>query len=68
MIVVVGLGNIGSEYNNTYHNMGFSVLNRFAEKNGFVFNKNKFSGSVAEGMYKGEKVTQAERHNKKQPE
>ena len=56
MIVVVGLGNIGSEYNNTYHNMGFSVLNRFAEKNGFVFNKNKFSGSVAEGMYKGEKV------------
>ena len=37
MIVVVGLGNIGSEYNNTYHNMGFSVLNRFAEKNGFVF-------------------------------
>ncbi len=56
MIIIVGLGNVGSEYDNTYHNMGFNVVNKFAEKNGFVFNKTKFSGSVAEGMFNGEKV------------
>ncbi len=56
MIVIVGLGNVGSEYDNTYHNMGFSVLNKFAAKNGFTFNKSKFSGTIAEGVFNGEKV------------
>lgn len=56
MIAIVGLGNIGSSYEKTYHNMGFVVVSKFAQKNGFTFSKNKYSGVVAEGMYEGEKV------------
>jgi PTH1 family peptidyl-tRNA hydrolase len=32
---VIGLGNPGREYQNTRHNIGFAVLDRFAEQNGF---------------------------------
>lgn len=56
MIVIVGLGNVGSAYDNTYHNMGFRAVDEFARKNGFIFNKSKFSGTIAEGMFEGEKV------------
>lgn len=56
MIAIVGLGNIGSSYEKTYHNMGFVVVSKFAQKNGFTFSKNKYSGVVAEGMYEGEKI------------
>ena len=56
MIAIVGLGNIGDSYANTYHNMGFMVLDRFAKNNGLVFSKNKFNGMVAEGMVSNEKV------------
>ena len=30
--LVVGLGNPGKEYNNTRHNMGFSVIDEIAKK------------------------------------
>lgn len=56
MIAVVGLGNIGENYENTYHNCGFRAINCFAEKNGFKFTKNKYSGQVAEGVFNGKKV------------
>jgi PTH1 family peptidyl-tRNA hydrolase len=35
--LIVGLGNIGSEYANTRHNIGFDVVNAFAKKHGGVF-------------------------------
>lgn len=56
MIAIVGLGNIGDSYTNTYHNMGFMVLDRFAKNNGLTFSKNKFNGTIAEGVVNGEKV------------
>lgn len=56
MIAIVGLGNIGKNYENTYHNMGFMVIDAFAKKHGITFNKNKFSGTVGEGQINGEKV------------
>ncbi len=56
MIAIIGLGNIGSSYEKTYHNMGFVTVTKFAEKNGFTFSKNKYHGVIAEGMYNGEKV------------
>ena len=56
MIAIVGLGNPGKNYENTVHNMGYMTIDYFAEKNGFKFTKNKFSGKVAEGVFKGEKV------------
>ncbi len=34
MKLVIGLGNIGKEYENTRHNVGFMCLDRFAEKHG----------------------------------
>ena len=56
MIVIVGLGNPGKNYENTVHNLGFMALDKFAEKHDLVFSKNKYSGKVAEGNLKGEKV------------
>ncbi len=38
MKLIVGLGNIGSEYEKTNHNAGFMVLDSVAEKLGFRFN------------------------------
>lgn len=34
-VLVVGLGNIGKEYIDTRHNIGFNILDYFAEKNEF---------------------------------
>ena len=34
-VLVVGLGNIGDEYDNTRHNIGFMALDDFAERNSF---------------------------------
>jgi len=39
MKLIVGLGNPGKEYDKTYHNLGFMVLNKLASKFGVVFNK-----------------------------
>lgn len=39
MKLIVGLGNIGNEYDKTNHNAGFMVLDAVAESLGFSFNK-----------------------------
>jgi PTH1 family peptidyl-tRNA hydrolase len=56
MKLIVGLGNPGSEYRNTRHNIGFITVEYLAEKLGIEFNKNKFFASIGEGFYQGEKV------------
>lgn len=35
MITIIGLGNPGEQYKNTRHNVGFMVIDKFAEKNNF---------------------------------
>ena len=50
--LIVGLGNIGAEYANTRHNIGFKVLDFIANKEGASFNDLKF-GAVAELKIKG---------------
>jgi len=35
MIIIIGLGNPGAKFKNTRHNVGFMVLDSFAEKNNF---------------------------------
>lgn len=50
--LIVGLGNIGEEYKDTRHNIGFEVLDAMAEQFGAVFNDRRF-GAVCEIKYKG---------------
>ena len=50
--LIVGLGNIGSEYANTRHNIGFKVLDYLAQKEGISFQTVKL-GEVAELKIKG---------------
>ena len=54
--LVVGLGNPGSKYENTRHNMGFLALDILAEKEKFKFNKLRFKAWTATAELGGEKV------------
>ena len=54
--LVVGLGNPGSKYENTRHNMGFLALDILAEKEKFKFNKLRFKAWTAAAELGGEKV------------
>ncbi|GHT32498.1 peptidyl-tRNA hydrolase [Bacteroidia bacterium] len=51
--LIVGLGNIGDEYKNTRHNIGFKILDTFAEVSNIVFAEQRY-GSVAECRLKGQ--------------
>lgn len=53
--LIVGLGNIGSEYANTRHNIGFEILDAFAEASNFVFEHNQLA-YTAMASYKGRKL------------
>jgi PTH1 family peptidyl-tRNA hydrolase len=50
--LIVGLGNIGAEYVNTRHNIGFKILDYFAKKEAFSFQTVKL-GALAEYKFKG---------------
>lgn len=53
--LIVGLGNIGVEYINTRHNIGFKILDAFAQSEGVNFSTQKL-GDVAELKIKGKTV------------
>jgi len=50
--LIVGLGNIGAEYVNTRHNIGFKILDHLAKKESLSFETAKL-GAVAEYKVKG---------------
>jgi len=50
--LIAGLGNIGSEYSNTRHNIGFMVLDALTKASNISFNDARY-GSVAELKHKG---------------
>ena len=53
--LVAGLGNIGPEYELTRHNMGFMVLDAWAQASNTVFRTERY-GDVAEISFKGRKL------------
>ena len=53
--LIVGLGNIGTEYVNTRHNIGFKILDYLANKENVSFNSVKL-GDLAEIKIKGKSV------------
>ncbi|MDR0773862.1 MAG: aminoacyl-tRNA hydrolase [Rickettsia sp.] len=56
-IVVVGLGNIGKEYQNTRHNVGFTAVEHLSEYYKFSWNtKAKFHVELAQGIIGGHKL------------
>lgn len=56
MKLIVGLGNPGHEYENTRHNMGFIIIEKFAEKNNVKIDKKKFNGLYNDIVVEGEKI------------
>ena len=50
--LITGLGNIGDEYKNTRHNIGFMVLDALADASKTVFKQERY-GSVAYVKFKG---------------
>ena len=50
--LIVGLGNIGADYANTRHNIGFKILDFFAKKESLSFETVKL-GMLAEFKFKG---------------
>ncbi|WP_293889865.1 aminoacyl-tRNA hydrolase [Flavobacterium sp.] len=53
--LIVGLGNIGAEYINTRHNIGFKIVDYVASKQGVSFETAKL-GAVTEYTIKGRKL------------
>ena len=50
--LIVGLGNIGSKYENTRHNIGFKILDTLVDKENITFETKKL-GDIARFRYKG---------------
>ena len=54
--LVVGLGNIGAQYEKTRHNAGFMALDRIAEKYGARVNNARFHALVGEATINNHRV------------
>ena len=56
MFLIVGLGNVGKEYDNTRHNIGFQAIDYIAAKYNIDINRIKFKGIYGDGIIEGNKV------------
>lgn len=56
MVIIVGLGNIGKEFENTYHNIGFMVVDKLAQKLSASFSVAQDKCMVAKTFYNGQSV------------
>ena len=53
--LIVGLGNIGEEYQNTRHNIGFNILDALAKASNIVFKDGRY-GATANMSLKGRQL------------
>lgn len=56
MKIIIGLGNPGRQYEDTRHNAGFMVVDKFADKHGVDISKARFNALLGEVFVNGEKV------------
>lgn len=56
MYMIVGLGNPGSKYVNTRHNVGYDIIDAFCAKNDIRFKSSKFRAETGTGIVGGEKI------------
>lgn len=56
MVIIVGLGNIGVQYRNTFHNLGFRVVDYLAEKLSIDVTKEKYKALIGKGRVNGQEV------------
>ena len=56
MYIITGLGNPGSKYAHTRHNVGFDAIDKLAEKYQIRIDTKKFKGEYGMGYMEGQKV------------
>ena len=56
MKLIVGLGNPGREYAHTRHNMGYDVIDKFADSLGVSFDKENFKGVYCKTRFLDEEL------------
>lgn len=56
MLLIVGLGNPGNKYTNTWHNLGFMSIDQLAKNIGIDFKAGRGEYLVATGLLKSQKV------------
>lgn len=59
MWLIVGLGNPGTQYRGTRHNIGFACLKHIATRHGLEFSRKQAHARVAEGSIAGQRVALA---------
>ncbi len=56
MYLIAGLGNPGPRYKNTRHNIGYMVVQRWANELGVRFTGRRFQSRYGQGVYQGRKI------------
>ncbi len=56
MIIIIGLGNIGIQFQNTFHNLGFRVVDYISKKLNIEMKKEKYKALIGQGSYNGNSI------------